>query len=208
MLQKFFSGKDRIFIPLFEKLGKLIEQGGQELSALLSLNDSKLADVKCKTIDDLENEGDEYAREILKELYQTFFAPYDHEDIKDLTQALDDVLDEMDGAVHLKRLYQLDSHEPYVAEFGNLIAASTRHLCALIASMKNVEKCREYFDRIDALEHQSDTNLSKALFDLFKNQTDALTIIKYKEFYERLENVNDRVKSASDVIEGIVLKYT
>ena len=42
---------------------------------------------------------------------------------------------------------------------------------------------------------------------LFKNSSDAVTIIKLKELYEILENATDRCESVGNIIESIVLKH-
>jgi hypothetical protein len=47
----------------------------------------------------------------------------------------------------------------------------------------------------------------RAIGDLFKNSTDPVSVIKWKEFYEILENATDRCESVANIIEGIVLKH-
>ena len=42
---------------------------------------------------------------------------------------------------------------------------------------------------------------------LFKEATDAVMVIKWKEFYDILENATDRCESVANIIESIVLKH-
>ena len=208
MLQKLFSGKDRVFIPLFHRHVELIARAGVELQSALELTDPRLIANKRKAITELEHEGDIHIKEILQKLYQTFFAPYDHEDIKDLANTLDNILDAIEGVMNLHELYQLKGREDFFQDFGRLIAKAANLVEEMIKAMQKTEECRPFLEKIDLAEHQSDTKLSAALFELFQNETDALTVIKYKEFYEQLEQVVDCMKDASDVVEGIILKYS
>jgi uncharacterized protein Yka (UPF0111/DUF47 family) len=43
---------------------------------------------------------------------------------------------------------------------------------------------------------------------LFKEETNPISVIKWKEFYEILENATDRAESVANIIESIVLKHT
>ena len=42
---------------------------------------------------------------------------------------------------------------------------------------------------------------------LFKDANDPIAVIKWKEFYEILENATDRCESVANIIESIVLKH-
>ena len=46
-----------------------------------------------------------------------------------------------------------------------------------------------------------------AMAELFKNNSDAVQIIKWKELYEMLENATDRCEYVGSIIESIVLKH-
>ena len=61
--------------------------------------------------------------------------------------------------------------------------------------------------RIKDLEHEADNVEQSAVADLFKNEKDAIELIKWKEIYSSLENVTDKCKDVMDVLESIVLKY-
>jgi uncharacterized protein Yka (UPF0111/DUF47 family) len=59
---------------------------------------------------------------------------------------------------------------------------------------------------IHSLESEGDVFHHAALDSLFANEQNALTIIKYKELYEKLERAMDRCEDVSNVLEAIVLK--
>ena len=45
------------------------------------------------------------------------------------------------------------------------------------------------------------------LADLFREATDPLLVIKWKEIYETLENATDRCEDVANIIEGVVLEH-
>ena len=207
MLQQLFFAKDRNFLPLFIEQADCISRAGSELLAMLQLKDMRLREEKQKAISQIEHQGDQCVRQILQKLYKIFFAPYDHEDIKDLTLRLDDILDAINSVARLTNLYHLSGSDKYLEIFGQMAQKATSEVAALIHSMKNVEQCRLIFDKIDNIEHEADRILGDALYELFEKQSDALVIMKYKEIYEHFEEITDHAKDVADTVEEIVLEY-
>jgi len=48
--------------------------------------------------------------------------------------------------------------------------------------------------------------LRRALARLFKEEKDPITVIKWKEIYENIENATDRCEDVANIIEGVVLE--
>ena len=95
------------FYDLFTRAGqnlletaRLVEQRFSEFPA----DTVRQADVKA-----LEHQGDEVTREILELLNTQYVTPFDREDIYELAKAIDDVVDYMDNASDLLRLYKVES---------------------------------------------------------------------------------------------------
>ena len=42
---------------------------------------------------------------------------------------------------------------------------------------------------------------------LIKEERDPITVIKWKEIYENLENATDRCEDVANIIEGVVLEH-
>lgn len=208
MLQKLFSTRDKIFLPLFSEMAKLIESAGYEILAMTETAENKLMEEHQKKIASLEKQGDAIVRKILHELYSVFLAPFDHEDIKDLTHALDDILDGIEAVSGQIILYQLNSNDPHMRSLAEIIQKSSVQIVELIENLKNLSKNRLLFDKFDELEEEGDRCCGQALHNLFQTQSDALVILKYKEIYERLEDIIDQCKDVCDLVEGFILKHT
>ena len=58
------------------------------------------------------------------------------------------------------------------------------------------------------LEHEADAVHRSAISRLFGEETDAITIIKWKEIFDFLEDAVDRCDKVAVVIEGVVVKHS
>ena len=60
---------------------------------------------------------------------------------------------------------------------------------------------------IDRLENEADDIHDEALRRLFEGETDALTVMKWKEVLDLLEDATDRCEDVANVVEGVVVKH-
>jgi uncharacterized protein len=49
--------------------------------------------------------------------------------------------------------------------------------------------------------------LRRSVARLFKEEKDAIMVIKWKEVYENLENASDRCEDVANIIEGVILEH-
>jgi hypothetical protein len=49
--------------------------------------------------------------------------------------------------------------------------------------------------------------LRRSVARLFKEEKDPITVIKWKEIYENLENATDRCEDVANIIEGVILEH-
>jgi uncharacterized protein Yka (UPF0111/DUF47 family) len=57
------------------------------------------------------------------------------------------------------------------------------------------------------LENEGDDIYHAAIAELFRETADPLTVIKWKEIYEKLESAVDRCESVANIIESIIIKH-
>jgi uncharacterized protein len=60
---------------------------------------------------------------------------------------------------------------------------------------------------VNRLENDGDAILRIAVARLFKEVRDPITVIKWKEIYELLEDATDRCEDVANIIEGVVLEH-
>ena len=80
---------------------------------------------------------------------------------------------------------------------------------AVTKEMKNFKKSKELKPKVievNRLENEGDAVLRQGIAKLFREEPDALTVMKWKEIYENLEQATDRCEDVANIIEGVVLE--
>ncbi len=207
-LLSFFAPRDKKFFDLFEKSGANLVAIAAELNNLMNDDGSHRTEL-VKRIHELENVGDTYTHDTFVELSSNFITPFDREDIHALTSAIDNVADYVDAVAKRVELYQLEEiTEPMkqLAELASKAISEVNIALIEMRNMKNVTRIKEALVRINSIENHSDTVYNYAIADLFKNEKDAIRLLKYREILEHLENVSDKCEDVADVIETIIIK--
>src|SRR5436190_1472283 len=65
---------------------------------------------------------------------------------------------------------------------------------------------RELLRDLREAEDEGDRLSREAVADLFRSGKDALTIIRWKDIHEQLEEATDACENAADVLEAILVK--
>src|SRR5512136_2384880 len=89
--------KDEKFFKIFGQMTVHILEAAEILGTMLRNPGEVDLSALAAKIKDLEHKGDELTHRVIDELNKTFITPIDREDIHDLSAALDDVLDLIDG---------------------------------------------------------------------------------------------------------------
>jgi uncharacterized protein len=73
--------------------------------------------------------------------------------------------------------------------------------------VKNPKRVLEACKAVNVCENQGDTLIRRAIADLFKSGLDPLTVMKWKEILDLIEDGIDRAEDVANVIEGVVLEH-
>lgn len=197
--------EDEYFNYFAEMAGK-IEEGALILSEMLNTPNADLDDYK-KRIKDVEHGCDTVMHAITTKLNKSFITPFDREDIYHLAVALDDIVDYIDAGARAIVMYDIREFNDPSRQLARIIGQLGVEIRAAVAMLAKPNGMNKHFVEIHRLENEADDVYFKAIGDLFKNSPDPVGIIKWKEFYEILENATDRCESVANIIEGIVLKH-
>jgi uncharacterized protein Yka (UPF0111/DUF47 family) len=75
-------------------------------------------------------------------------------------------------------------------------------------SLRNVRKVRAHLHTINTLENEADIIMNASIADMFKNETDAMNLLKMKEVITFLENATDKCEEAAHVIDSVIIKFS
>jgi len=208
--QALMPREDRFFV-LFNQHAATLRLGAAALDDLLQARVS-VAD-GCRRIVQHENEADAIARDVLNAVRRTFITPFDRSDIKELINALDDSIDQMQKTAKAITLFEVESFEPEMKEMGGVIVRAAEKVIEIVAMLGSVRdnhvKLHALVEEITGIEEHSDgvhDRGIKALFHKHRN-SGGMDYIVGAEIYDHLEKVVDRFEDVANKISGIVIEH-
>jgi uncharacterized protein len=176
--------RNEAFFDDFVALAGEILTAARLLEAMVA--DDKPALDLAREINDIEHRCDSLTQQILKRLHRTFVTPLDREDIHALALALDDVVDAVDDAALLLRLYHIDDVRHGTRELARIIAEQAALVVQAMQALEKRNGVEERTARINRLEHDADGIHRDAVEALFAHERDPIAVIKWKEIFDCL----------------------
>ena len=197
--------REERFYDDFVAMAKQIRHGATLLEDMLT-PDRPVWD-KADEIKEVEHECDNLTHQIIQRLHRTFVTPLDREDIHMLASSLDDVIDAIDEAAANIRLYRLDHVRHEARSMAGIIKACTVQIVAALRAFERRSGVAAPAVDINRLENEADRVHQNALQRLFDEETNPITIMKWKEVIDLLEEAADRCEDVANVVEGVVVKH-
>jgi len=197
--------REEKFYGDFQALGDQIRVGATLLEAML-VPDHPLWD-KADEIKEVEHKCDFLTHAIIQRLNRTFVTPLDREDIHELARSLDDVMDAIDAAATLVRLYRLEKVRFGARELARIITTSAEQVRLALDALEQSKGVVVHAVEINRLENEADRVHQQAVMRLFDEERDPLIVIKWKEALDFLEDATDRCEDVANVLEGVVVKH-
>ncbi len=203
-------GNESAFYGLLEAQARTAKKAAEAFLVLVK-NFDKLSD-HAQTIATIEHEGDLQTRELQNKIATTFITPLDKEDLRDLSHALDDVVDMIEAAAARADLYHLTGPRAELEPLAQLLVrvsdVTLEAVGELRTGLHKSETLGTRLEQIHELENESDHIFRTALASLFDQQNpDVLTVIKWKEIFDRVETAVDKCEDIAKILGTILVKY-
>ncbi len=203
-----FLPRETSFFDFFEQHAALTIEGAKEFLSLVTTGANIPA--KCRRISDIEHETDTITHRCVEALHKTFITPIDRDSIHRLITRMDDIMDFVEAAAERIELYELTVMTADVRDMADCLHRATVQVEAAmrgLRQLKNTQATLKLCIDINRLENEADAILRRAVAKLFKEEKDPITVIKWKEIYENLENASDRCEDVANIIEGVILEH-
>jgi uncharacterized protein len=161
---------------------------------------------RIRDIKELEHEGDRLTHEVVGLLNRTFVTPFDRDDMYRLAGALDDICDHIDEAAGNVVGYGVTEIHPAARSQGDVILRAASKLQEAVARLEGFKDSSRQLMELRELEDEGDRLNREAVSELFRTSDDAISIIRWKDIHEALEEAVDACENAADVLEAIVVK--
>lgn len=200
--------REEDFFGLFERHAALTVEGAREMQRLVQGGQNVRA--LSARIKEIEHETDVITHACVAKLHTTFITPFDRDDIHRLITRMDDVMDYIEAAAVDVMLYELTEMTAPARELADVLVRATESIAVAVSGLKTVKQPQAILDaciEVNRLENEGDEILRAAMAALFRDATDPLLVLKWKEVYEALENATDRCEDVANIIEGVVLEH-
>ena len=194
------------YFTLFSQMTAKMQEASNALVELTN-GDSINFEAVAKRIKDSEHGCDAITHELTTKLNKSFITPFDREDIFMLSVALDDVVDYIDAAARAILMYDIKEMSNHAKHLAKVIQSLTIEINSAVSMLNKPDNLNQHIIEIHRLENEADDVYFRAIGELFRNSTDPIILIKWKELYEILENATDRCESVANIIESIILKH-
>jgi uncharacterized protein len=202
-----FLPKEEQYFSLFIQMTLYISDAARELKEMLADKNHDYSEY-VRRIKGLEHACDELTHSISTKLNKSFITPFDREDIYMMSSALDDIVDLINEAARSIIDYDVKEIKHYARDFADVIVRMAEQLREIVSTLQKPKNITQRLVEIHRLENEGDDIYHAAIAQLFHEERDPITVLKWKEVYEKLEAAVDRCENVANIIESVVIKHT
>jgi uncharacterized protein len=196
--------RDEKFFEIFISDGENLASGAQELAALMQTYDR--LDERVARIQAIEHAGDELGDEVIERLERAFITPLDRGDIHELARRMDDVLDRIQEIAETLQIYDIKAPTAEARRLSAILAEQTTEILAALRKLESMKGLDDSLKRVHVLENEADGLSRAAIGRLFREATDPLDVIKWRDVYLALEESIDAAEDVAEIIARMVHK--
>ncbi|MFW6238363.1 MAG: DUF47 domain-containing protein [Halanaerobiales bacterium] len=163
-------------------------------------------------IDEVENDADEYQKDIKHKLYKYMLIPEARGDVLAILESIDTVVD-----LSKKVLTQLSVEKPEIYDFiredyleltENSASAVDMLVKSVRAYFEEISLVNDYVNKVHFYEHEADKNEEKILRKIFRSQEldDLAEKIHIRDYTERVASLSDKAETISERVSVAAIK--
>jgi uncharacterized protein Yka (UPF0111/DUF47 family) len=103
-------------------------------------------------------------------------------------------------------MYDIKESSLYARKFADVLQRLAVQLHEVVSMLSKPSGMNSRLVEIHRLENEGDDIYHAAIAELFRNATDPLFVIKWKEIYEKMEAAIDRCENVANIIESVIIK--
>ena len=155
---------------------------------------------------DLEHENDAVTHDIVHHLHARPAVPFDRSDVLALASGLDDVVDYAEEAADFLGLYRVEAPMDQAIALADTLSAAGAEVAAAVHAIEDPDEALPHLREVKRLENDGDRLLREGLSALFEGGVDPMTVIRWKDIFERVEEAIDACDRVAHLLRGIAVK--
>ncbi len=200
---------DRLYYENFTAAAQCCNKAAAYLQECLTNYDYANIHTMLKEMHALEHAADGVKHEMTSMLAKAFVTPMDREDMAQISANIDEVADFIEEV--LQRIYvnRIQTVMPEAIAFAEKIVECCQLMTEMLGELPNFKKPKKLHEMIINLSHKEeecDRLYLEATLKAADFSTDVLTVIFWREIFDKLEKCADACEHVGDSIETIVMK--
>jgi uncharacterized protein len=200
-----FLPRQENFQQGFEEFAVILVNAAQTLHTAIGQGPSALK-AAAEKITDAEHEADRLGMKLFNQLHKSFMTPYDPEDILALIHYLDDIVDGLEDVAHRMNAYQVATIPPAMLQLSDILVKACVALTPALKALSTKGNIIEHCMKIGDYESEIDGLTRSAIAELFRDEKNAIELLKKKEIYEFFEETGDACAHVATVLGRIQVK--
>ena len=199
--------KNYNYFDKFSQQASLCKKAAQQLMEMLE-NYTEVS-ARAEEVHNTEHVADDLLHEIMRELNQSFMTPIDREDIVSLVNALDNLTDSIEDVANLFDMLSITEVRSEALEMAKLIVDGCDALYNAINEFphfKSSKNLKELIIKVNQVEEEGDRKHRSVIKYMYQNEKDPITLIKWKEIFDFMEDVLDNCEDVADLLDGLIIK--
>ncbi|HTS16911.1 MAG TPA: DUF47 family protein [Verrucomicrobiae bacterium] len=169
------------------------------------------ADPIARELNAIEHDCDDVTHRTMEQLNKSFITPLDREDIHMMALRIDDVVDLTNAAANRLAFFGIQKPTQHAVNLAKQIVRGCEKLAQAVHGMRsarNYEQVMRDCITVHEVENAADDILHVALTELFATEKNAIEVIKWKDIYETMEKITDRLEDVANVLQGVIVKMS
>lgn len=206
---KWLLPREAHFFDLLERGSACVLRSGEILEECCSAKSAAEREGAVARMTDEEHASDAVIREVYDALNKTFVTPLDRADIYALATDLENVVDRCHGTITqivVHAMEDLPTGSAEMAAKANLACQEIHAAVKLLRDLRQHDAIQRHCKQLVQFEHDGDQIFRARIGEMFRNEKDAVRLLKHKEFLEGLENTLDACDDVANALESLVIK--
>lgn len=200
---------DRFYFENFLAAADCCCKSATYLQECLSNYDHANIKTMLEKMHELEHSADGVKHEMTAVLAKAFVTPLEREDLALISANIDEVADFIEEV--LQRIYvnRIQTIMPEAIQFAGMIVECCEMMKEMLSELQNFKKPKKLREMIIALSHKEeecDRLYLEASLKAIDYSDDVMSVIFWREIFDKLEKCADACEHVGDSIETIVMK--
>ncbi len=200
---------DRFYFDNFLAAAGYCNQAATYLQECLTNYDYKNIRLMMEKMHSFEHAADGVKHEMSTNLAKAFVTPLEREDLAQISANIDEVADCIEEVLQRIFVDRIETIVPEAIDFAAKIVECTQLMAEMLTELVNFKKPKKLHEMIINLSHKEE-ECDRLYLEATLKSTDysenVLTVICWREIFDKLEKCADACEHVGDCVETIVMK--